>query len=380
MSIKQIFSVAVICLTVLPFLQSCGEGGTGHAGESRPISMRHATHLKMDSLDKGITYVAIRNPWDTTKVMGRYVLVEKGAEIPDGLPDGTVRINVPIDRSVVYSSVHVSLIDELGRGDAVRGVCDAAFINDATIKEDIKSGKISDCGSSQSPNIERIVSLRPQVVILSPYKNSDEESRFKRTGISTISAADYMEPTPLARAEWMRFYGRLYGVGAKADSLFRETESAYESISKLAKGSATRPKVLFDRIYSGTWDVPTDNSVTGHYIADAGGINPFAGSGNAGSVHLPAERVLYEGSDCDIWLIRYYEPSLTLADLKNDNPVYTKFKAYKDGNVFGANTLAHPLFEDGAFHPQLILTEMVKLLHPELNIEGNSLRYYVKMN
>ena len=120
--------------------------------------------------------------------------------------------------------------------------------------------------------------------------------------------------------------------------------------------------------------------MTGRLINDAGGLNPFAMRRESGSAHLTAEEVLYKAKDADIWLIRHFEPSgLSLSALKADNPIYAKFKAYKNGNVYGANTLKRPLFEDGAFHPQLVLEEMVRLLHPELTAPGDTLRYYRKL-
>lgn len=370
-------TLTIMALSLLP---SCGGGNVSHSGEGNQIDMHHARNLSMTELGDDVTLVTLRNPWDTTRNMARYALVPRGHEAPATLPEGTVTLTVPLERSVVYSGVHVSLIDELGAMDAVNGVCDAAYINDERAKAALASGRIADCGSNQSPNMERIVSLHPQAILLSPYEKSDEASRFARTGISVVETADYMEPTPLGRAEWMRFYGRLYGKGAKADSLFGAIEKRYAEVRDRAAKAKTQPYVLFDRLYSGVWDVPTSGSVTGRLINDAGGLNPFAMRRESGSAHLTAEEVLYKAKDADIWLIRHFEPSgLSLSALKADNPIYAKFKAYKNGNVYGANTLKRPLFEDGAFHPQLVLEEMVRLLHPELTAPGDTLRYYRKL-
>jgi len=370
----------ILTVMTLSLLPSCGGGNASHSGEGIQIALHHARNLSMVELDDSVTLVTLRNPWDTTRTMARYALVPRGHEIPASLPEGTVALTVPLKRSVVYSGVHVALIDELGAFDAINGVCDAGYINDERAKAAIASGKITDCGSNQSPNMERIVSLHPEAILLSPYEESDEAARFARTGINVVETADYMEPTPLGRAEWMRFYGRLYGKGDKADSLFSKIERRYAEVRDRAAKAKTQPYVLFDRLYSGVWNVPTSRSVTGKLINDAGGLNPFATHRESGSAHLTAEEVLYRAQDADIWLIRHFEPSgLSLTALKADNPIYSKFKAYKTGNVYGANTLKRPLFEDGAFHPQLVLEEMVRLLHPELTAPGDTLRYYRKL-
>lgn len=372
--------ILVFTIMTLSLLPSCGGGNASHSGEGDKITMRHARNISMEELGDSVTLVTLRNPWDTTRTMARYALIPRGKEAPKSLPEGTVTLNIPLERSVVYSGVHVALIDELGAMDAINGVCDAAYINDVNAKSAIASGKIADCGNNQSPNIERIVSLRPQVILLSPYEKTDEAARFARTGISVVETADYMEPTPLGRAEWMRFYGRLYGKGEIADSIFASIEKRYDEIRERAAKAKTKPRVLFDRIYSGAWDVPTSQSVTGRLIKDAGGLNPFEMRLESGSAHLTAEEVLYKAGNADIWLIRHFESSvLSLSRLKADDPIYSKFKAFKTGNVYGANTLEHPLFEDCAFHPQLVLEEMVRLLHPELTAPGDTLRYYRKL-
>lgn len=358
---------------------SCRNSDSTASESGTKIEMKYAVNLTMQDLGDGSTLVNIRNPWDTTKNLARYVLVERGKSTPSDIPAGSTVVKVPLERCVVYSGIHVSLIDELGAYNAVKGVCDPEYIMDRKIHESIKKGKIANCGQSTSPNMERIVSLRPEAILLSPYEKSDDASRFARTGISVIEMADYMETTPLGRAEWMRFYGRLFGKGATADSLFSKIEKEYNGTRENAVTAKTRPSVMFDRIYSGVWDVPTSGSVTGHLIEDAGGTNPFAEYRQSGSAHLTAEEVLIKAANSDYWLIRYLEPELTRDAMSKDNPLYAKFKPYKTGNVYGVNTLTSSYFEDGSFHPDKILKEMVRILHPELSEANNGLQYYKKL-
>lgn len=341
------------------------------------IEMRYARNLVMSEPEPGVTLVTLRNPWDTTVNIATYALIEKDMNPTAPLPAEIVRINVPIERSVVYSGVHVSLLDELGVMEAVKGVCDTEYIQDAKIIEALKNGKIADCGNNLNPNVERIISLEPDAVLLSPYESSDATAPLARTPVNIVQTVDYMEKTPLARAEWMRFYGRLFGQGAKADSLFKAVEEDYNKLKASATKAQSRPRVIFDRIYSGVWDVPTAGSVTGNLIEDAGGVNPFDKYRQGGAARLAPEEVLMLGADADIWLVRYLEPQLTLKMLSDENTIYTKFKPYKEGRVFGANTMQTSLFEDGAFHPNLTLREMVRLLHPE--IDNSELMYYKQL-
>lgn len=367
-----------ISLLTALLLPSCGGGNAANDHEGKAVELRHAENLTMSEQEDGVTLVTLRNPWDTTRTLARYALVERGRDMPGNLPEGTVRIDVPLERSVVYSGMHAALINELGAGKAVAGICDADYVYDPAIKQGIADGRIADCGRNTQPNIEKIASLRPSAIILSPYEKRDEASRFARTGLKVIQAAEYMESTPLGRAEWMRFFGRLYGEGHRADSLFNVVEQEYDKAKRLAANSGTRPSVLFDRPYGGVWSVPTSGSVTGHLITDAGGMNPFGALNEAGSAQLAPEEVLHTARNADIWLIRHFEPSLTRASLENENALYTKFKAFAKGDIYGADTLERPLFEDGAFHPDRVLKEMVILFHPELS-HSDTLRYYKKL-
>lgn len=375
---RKAFFLFVLAFMVLSSLQGCNGGKTASRFQGESIALNYASLLSMEKLNDAVTIVTIKNPWDTTEVFSRYALVVRGNNSNYNLPPDVNIIHVPVQRAVVYSGLHTALLQELGKLAAVKGMCDVRYVNDSATLSAIQAGKIIDCGSNSSPVMERIVSLKPEIILLSPYENSDDDSRYRAINAKLVEAADYMEPTPLGRAEWMRFYGRLFGAGAKADSLFKQIEMEYLTLRDKAANSTVHPEVLFDRSYSGKWYVPTSGSVTGRLIEDAGGKNPFAYYNKGGSAALSVEEVFHKGKNADIWLIRHSEPNISLSSIADDSPVYSRFDAYKKGNVYVANTLTTRLFEDGAFHPEKTLREMVRILHPE--IESSPLQYFTKAN
>lgn len=364
-------------------LPSCGRSTTDASRSDgvRDGQIRYARNLSMEEKED-YTLVRIRNPWDTTRTLATYCLVDKSSQgLPGGLPSDAKIIRVPLEKSVVYSSVHASLIRELGAGGAVSGVCDAKFITDAALRQGLNKGLIADCGNSMQPNVERIIQTGAGAVLLSPFEGDNgSHGKLTRTGIPVIEGADYMERTPLGRAEWMKFYGRLYGKGPQADSIFAETEKTYLDLKKISENVKSRPSVIFDRIYSGKWNVPTSGSVTGCMIVDAGGSNPFAALNNAGSASLAPEEVLYKGGNADYWFVRYFgEKSFDLRMLAKDNDAYTRFKAFKNGDVYGSDTMTSGIFEDAAFHPHWILADMIAILHPGSGVKPVK-RYYKKLD
>lgn len=376
---KKIF-LYYLPIMVLSFLASCDAGnGKNHSiSQGDTIPTKYVTNLTM--VDYGDFIKAdLRNPWDTTRILQTFLLVPADSAIPQGLPDGTV-VRTPLQRSIVYTSVHNSLIDELGASDAVAGICDTKYICKPQIRKRIEEGSIADCGTSMAPNIEKILQLRPDAILLSAFENSNDHNKVGQTGIPIIDCTDYMETSPLARAEWMKFFGRLYGKGQEADSLFDVVEKSYLDTKALVKDVTDRPVVLTDLIYGQSWNLPAAYSTTGVLIEDAGGKNPFDSFKTSGSVQLAPEEVLYKAKDADVWLLKYSRHTpLTIRELAEDNPIYSKFKAWDDGNVYGCDTEKTTYFEDAAFHPHWILAEFASLFHPGIGeIEGNH-HYYTKL-
>lgn len=370
------FTVSSLSLMVLFLLQCCG-GSNTIPSSGEPVKMKYARNISLEEYD-GYTVAKIRNPWDTTRLLQTYVLLEKGIEAPAGFRSDQI-INVPLQKTVVYSSVHNGLIKDLGALDAISGVCDTEYIFDPVLKSRIENGTIEDCGNSMTPNLEKIFKIRPGAVLLSPFENTTGHGKLDQAGIPIVECADYMETSPLGRAEWMRFYGRLYGVKDRSDSLFAETERQYQELKRKTSDVKERPKVLLDRIYGQTWNLPGGESTMGILIEDAGGTNPYRDIKKSGSLQLSPEKVLLEVGDADIWLIRYAYTDLTLESLGKDKELYKKFKAYKEGSVYGSESSRSRIFEDLAFHPQWLLGNLIRLFHPEIEMPGDNRVYFVKL-
>lgn len=361
---------------VVAFLASCkgSHASSSAEGEGEVLPMKYAENLTIREFPD-FTEVTVRNPWDTLKTLQKYILVERDSAMPAGLPEGTI-IKVPVTSALVYSTVHNSLITELGAIDAIGGICNSKYVNGKELQARLASGRIVDCGVSLSPDLEKIIKLKPQVIMLSPFENNDKYAKVGELGIPIIECADYMETSPLGRAEWVRFYGMLFGKQDVADKMFAETESNYLKLKQIANGLAIKPKVIIDQRYGQVWNVPGGVSTMGRLIEDAGGINPFASYKQSGSVPLAPEKVLAEAHDADIWFVRYnQEKDKSLRELGNDAPVNSQFKAYKNRRVYGCNTRYIDFYEETPFHPDRLLEDMISAMHLELS-NHTSHHYY----
>lgn len=357
-------------------LISCGGSvGRGSGASGDTVRMKYAEHITIVR-HRGYTEVSLSNPWKAGSVLHRYILVErKDSASARNLPDGTV-VYTPVSRSVVFTSPHCWLLSELGAAKAISGVCDLPYINIPSVQRAAKSGAVADCGNSMSPSVERIVSLRPQAIFVSPFEGASY-GQIDHIGVPVIECADYMETSALGRAEWMRFYGMLVGRGRTADSLFAAVERGYRSGMALARKSSVRPKVLTERVAGGVWYCPGGRSSMGRLIVDAGGRYAFSADTHSGSLTLSPEKVIADAADADCWLF-VYSGSMAprCSQLLSEYPGYRMIKAFKSGNVYACgSTTGVPYFEEVSFRPDFLLNDFVKIFHPDLGIT-TPLRYY----
>lgn len=355
-----------LSLTILLLLvAACHKHRRIDSGLSMPL--RYATNIRCERGD-GYSVWTMRNPWDTTAVLHRYILRHKaGTELPldDAAP--TSVIDVPVGKAGVATAVHCGLLDELGVADAIAGVCEKEYIDLPAVARGLADGRIADFGNGMNPNIERIMDVGPDVLLLTPFENSGGYGRVERLGIPIVECAEYMEVSPLARAEWIRFYAELFGVGPAADSIFGDVERRYSSLKHRASAATSRPRLLTEIPYGGQWFVPCGQSTMGMMFDDAGADYVFKDLPGSGSKGLAFETVLDQAHDADLWLVKYNSPQpLTYSQLLADYQPYSRFRAFREQHIYGCDLAHNHFYLQTPFHPERLLRDLIILLHPEL--------------
>ena len=354
-------------------LSSCGGQRTASDDGGDTVRFQYAKLLSLVRYH-GYTVATISHPWRQDAVLHRYVLVPADSAVPESLPDGTL-LRTPLRRSVVFTTVHCSLLSMLHREQSVAGVADLKYIKAPYVQEGVQKGRIVDCGDGMSPVIEKIIDLHPDALLLSPFENSGGYGQLEEIDIPIIECAEYMEPSPLGRAEWMRFYGMLYGCEHEADSLFALVDSNYLALKKLTANSQ-KPTANIDKITGSVWYVPGGRSTIGQMLADAGADYPWAADDHSGSVALPFESVLERAGECDVWLLRYSgQQPLTRQQLLSEHRGYNQFRSFREGRVYGCNVELSLFYEESPFRPDLLLSDFIRILHPDALPHGE-LRYY----
>lgn len=396
---KYILWIATMAIT----LTAC-QGGKTAAGMEEggdTLQMKYAQLLTIVSHDEqGYTEVKVHNPWKEGTELHRYILVPKGKEgdatmaklagqahgegkkaAALGVKTDTVR--TPLESNLVFTAPHCQLLTELGCQNAITGVCDKDYINIPDIKSRAQADAkvahpIMDCGSSMQPDIERIIALHPEALLISPFENNGGYGKLDKLRIPIIETADYMETSPLGRAEWIKLYGLLLS-SSKADSLFSAIEKEYLQLKAEAAKLPLGLSILTERKTGNVWYVPGGKSTMGILLRDAHAKYIFADDQHSGSLSMSPEQIIAKGNQVDVWAFKYFGGNaLTKQDLLAEYQGYQALKAFQTGTVYETDTSCEPYFELTSFHPEILLREFTILSHPEAGDKFGKLRFYKK--
>ncbi|MDR1259395.1 MAG: ABC transporter substrate-binding protein [Tannerellaceae bacterium] len=367
---RAILFTLIACLAA-----ACAQPGRRRSdgGDVTADSVRYARGFSIHHYDN-YTVVDLTDPWDTARLLQRYVLVDRRNPLPPILPTGTV-VMTPLRNIVVYTSVHAAIIEELGEAGRITGVCEPQYINSPAVRELIRRGEVADLGMSTAPNVEKMVDMGAECIIASPFQNSGY-GQAEKLGIPIIEAADYMEALPLGRAEWVLFYGLLLGRRAEAEAIFRATEERYLALRDMALGVAGRPEVFSEKRYGSFWYVPSGDSYMARLFHDAGADYSFAHIPGQGSTPLVFETVLDRAVHAGFWLIKYnQEGDMSYRELRSEYAPYENFDAFRQRNIYACNTNDTPYYEEFPMHPDYLLGDLIHIFHPSL-LPGYTPRYY----
>lgn len=399
MKIKNIIFGALVVLLVV----ACQGGKTASGEGGDTLQMKYAELLTIVKHNDGTyTEAIIENPWKKGTTLHKYILVPKGKEgdetvarLKDDIRENATMqmgshcdiVRTPLESNVVFTAPHCQLMYELGCKNAITGVCDKDYINIPDIKERVKlsDGKAStsdtdkviiDCGSSMQPDIERIIALKPEGLFISPFENSGGYGKLDKLHIPIIETADYMETSPLGRAEWMKFYGLLFKSEERSDSLFSSIEKEYLALKAEAAKLPQGLSILTERKMGSVWYVPGGKSTMGILLKDANAKYIFADDTHSGSLAYGPERILSKGTQVDVWAFKYFGgKALSKSDLLAEYEGYKALKTFNQNSIYQVDTSTQPYFELTSFHPEILLREFIILAHPKATQFGK-LRFY----
>ncbi len=344
------------------------------------VNVQYAKRFSVQQ-QNGYRLVTVNQPWKGAKSNLYYALVNKYAENP-ALPDSIEVIKIPVRNLVCTSTTHLPAIEYFGDAEKLIGFPSTKYIYSNVFREALNREEIAELGSESGINMELLMGLNPDLVV--DFAMGGKYDKFKlisKMGIPVVVNADYMEETALGRAEWIKFMGLFLGREQKADSIFNVIKDNYLNYCAIAKKAKSKPGVFSGIVYGDIWFMPGGNNFGAKFMEDANGNYLWQNDSSRGSIKLSFEAVYEKANQADFWIGLSSVNSLD--ELINMDDRYGKFKAYQLGQVYGYNNRVrkdggNDFLESGYLRPDLILADLIKIIHPEL-LPSHQLYYYSRL-
>ena len=372
--------ILVACSTSSTMYEKGESGYEGPALFKDKVVIKHAKGFTID-YHKNFKLVKIMSPFEKNTDTMTFVLLQRGTPKPAGYPAAQI-IQIPIRTLVPMSSMHIGLVGFLEAEHIVTGMGNLTYVSSGKIRARIKSGAIKEVGKDQGLNEELLVAMHPDLVMAigSPVSKINRYQSLKQAGIPVMVNSEWVETTPLARAEWVKLMAALLNKEATVNVRFENSEREYARLAKLAKGAKTQPSLISGMNSKDAWFVPSGSGYVSKFFRDAGARYHWADTKATGSLPLNFEMVYPVALQADFWLNVGILGVKTKQELLDKDQRYADFKAFKANNVFTHNKRqaangANDYWESGAVNPHLVLADLIKILHPEL-LPQHELIYY----
>jgi iron complex transport system substrate-binding protein len=375
----------LVCLCLL--LPGCGPNNSGVPSFQdksmqivRPV--RYAKGFNIRSNGKNVL-ITVVNPWQNARNVEYSYLLSDTLQKSRLLDENHCLIKTPVSRVVCLSTTHIGFIDYLNETGSIVGVSGKNFVASENLQDKIRRNQLPDVGYDENLNFELILKLKPDVVFAYGVSGSVTNTvrKLNEMGIPTILIAEYLEEEPMAKMEWVKVFGALYDRSSTADDKFDTADSKYQHLRLLAAGANNKPAVLLGLPWRGNWFISGGRSYAARLVEDAGGAYIFKDLDFKDSRPVALEQVYERALGADFWLNT--GDALGKKDLFSVDDRFRNLPCIKQDQIFNNNNRITPsggndIFESGVTEPEIILSDLIYILHPQL-LPSHQLKYYRKL-
>ena len=323
----------------------------------------------------------IKSPYPDSDEHLEYILIHNKTDLSQFTNDEKI-ISIPLEKTVVTSTTHIPMLELLEVEQSLIGFPNTRYISSEITSKLVENGHIQELGNDASINTEILIDLKPDAVIAFAMSGGNKSlSTIERAEIPVIYNGDWLEESPLGRAEWLKFFGVLYGKEQMADSIFQSIEKQYISAKKIATATSSKPTVLSGAMFKDVWNLPAGESFVAQFLRDANTDYLWKDTEGKGSLQLNFENVLEKGQTTDLWLAPgYFESKEQMLQASKH---YEQFAAYRNDNLYtfankkGANG-GVIYYELAPTRPDLVLKDIIKIAHPEV-LKDYEMTFFEKM-
>ena len=333
-------------------------------------NLDYANNFNIEHSDN-YTTLSILSPWEADKVLYTYYLVKNDTI---QTPKDGVKIKVPVDKIAVNSCSHVAYIDALGLTAKIVASTDPGYVYNENFRNLLSEEKIENLGGSYDMNFEKILKVSPEVLMVTGFKGVDNMAiRAQEAEIPVVYNYEWVEKTVLGRAEWIKFFGELFDLREKADSIFNEIKIEYLRCAELAGSATNKPKVLSGAPYKGTWYIPGGQTFMAEFYNNSGMDYFYKDNKDNFSLALSLETVMGNFLSSDIWV---GVDAKTYEALASQDERLMLFKPAKTKKVYHylnrtTTTGGNDFWESAMLRPDILLKDFIRIAHPELLPDWN---------
>lgn len=364
----MLFQKSFVVFSILFLLIGCKKETSQENSSTNQNAVEYAKGFTIVNHD-GYSIVTVKNPWPKASKTYTYILKEKNGIVPAHLNQYPL-IAIPIKKIVVTSTTHIPSLEMLDEVNSLVGFPNLDYISSNIVRKRINQKKIKELGTNNSLNTEVLIDLQPDVII--GYGIDDKNptlDNLQKSGLKVLLNGDWNEQTPLGKAEWIKFFGALYGKQELANTLFENIKEDYLKSIEIAKKASATPTVLAGDMFEDRWYLPKGTSWGSQLLNEANAHYLWRETSGTGSLSLSFETVFMKAKNADFWITS--GQFATLAEMKDSNPHYEQFAAFQNKKVYSFTrnkgaTGGILYYELAPNRPDLVLKDLIKILHPEL--------------
>jgi iron complex transport system substrate-binding protein len=340
--------------------------------------IRYARNFTIDYFDR-YKEVKILNHSAASPDTLDFLLLPAGVPVPEGHAQAQV-IRIPVQSMIASGSTQIAQADFAGVANRISGVGNGQYVVNPLVREGLRSGRVRQVGLESDLNNELVISMRPGVVMTmtNPDAASGEYKTLINAGIPVLPNADWLEVTPLGKAEWVKLMGALTDQEELVNRKFDSVVETYQRLAAIGKAAAIRPSVIIGMPFKGTWYMPAGDSYMAQLLRDAGASYHWSDTKGTGSLALAFETVAPEALKADYWLD--VGDVSARKDILAQDTRFAAFRSYRTDAIYNYNRRvndagASDYWETGAENPQWVLADLIRILHPDA-LPVDTLIYY----
>lgn len=367
-------------LSLFLFCAACTQQVKESPASSANDNPKFASRFSVEKFGEDVI-LTIDKPWQGSSKSLKYYLHQDSLIDRTGYEDCQF-VQSPIRSFASNSTTHIGLLEALNAGDLLTGFAQSKFVYSPEINRRILNGEVTEMASEGGLNIESVLELDPDILMaFSSGTENQQLKQLRELGINVVMNADYLETSVLGRAEWVKFFGYFVGKEKEAVSFFDNVVANYDSLKGIAF-PVRKPTVMSGTMYGSTWFLPGGQNYNAQLLYDAGAAYLWAGDSTSGWLNLDFETVYEKASEAEFWI--GVSDFKSLEELKAADSRYGDFDAFKTGQVYTYTKRVNKIgasdyFESGNVHPDRLLADHIKILHPEL-LPAYELYYYRKLD